>query len=706
MKKYFIFISIVTILLIGCSAGELITKNYYILEYYAHNEKDLLRQETPINASALILDADIPRSYSRKQIVIRHIGQRITYSNNELWGIDVSKIMSDLLSLRLNSYNVFKRTQREYWDKRPEYEILTQLHNIELNQSSRISTARLNITFILKKSGSEKQLAVYNKDTERSIHSNDIDDYVQTINEIFLEEADNFIQKILVQQGKIAAQKITEEDQSESLEEMQFEIYNDESISEGNGLLLLPDLTQTGYDSYYRIVDRHGYEQYARVGEAFPLMSGEYTIYYGSGDETQQMKKENVKIIPRYKQIVEPDWGCLIVDIIDENRNFVKVRYEIFDLETGESYGSEFPAEEEVGEQQKVWMLKPGLYKITVNSEPFSTYQNFTTVKVEKNKARMLTVVMSLDDDGNPEQMVGAGILGENFLEASQEKLRLNSAIHGNLNFNSDNETDKNVQEYTLNLNGQLENLLIYNLDPFHYSMRNLVKVGVSKETDRNFLLSADEFDLKNTLIYYFLENLGLYIRADVNTHFFSEKYIAEENFWAIKKNTLNNVKDSTLTNEFRTKPNFLPLIMKEGMGINFRLLNRSKASLSLRSGLGFRQEFRTDTFNKEESSFTDSINVEHLTFKEQENLITTGTEFSLIGDFELPLGLSYSINADLLLPFAEDEDYSIEWENVFNLKLFKYISLDYKLNLENQADKDYFITNHSLYLRITYFIR
>lgn len=706
MKKYFIFISIVTILLIGCSAGELITKNYYILEYYAHNEKDLLRQETPINASALILDADIPRSYSRKQIVIRHIGQRITYSNNELWGIDVSKIMSDLLSLRLNSYNVFKRTQREYWDKRPEYEILTQLHNIELNKSSRISTARLNITFILKKSGSEKQLAVYNKDTERSIHSNDIDDYVQTINEIFLEEADNFIQKILVQQGKIAAQKITEEDQSESLEEMQFEIYNDESISEGNGLLLLPDLTQTGYDSYYRIVDRHGYEQYARVGEAFPLMSGEYTIYYGSGDETQQMKKENVKIIPRYKQIVEPDWGCLIVDIIDENRNFVKVRYEIFDLETGESYGSEFPAEEEVGEQQKVWMLKPGLYKITVNSEPFSTYQNFTTVKVEKNKARMLTVVMSLDDDGNPEQMVGAGILGENFLEASQEKLRLNSAIHGNLNFNSDNETDKNVQEYTLNLNGQLENLLIYNLDPFHYSMRNLVKVGVSKETDRNFLLSADEFDLKNTLIYYFLENLGLYIRADVNTHFFSEKYIAEENFWAIKKNTLNNVKDSTLTNEFRTKPNFLPLIMKEGMGINFRLLNRSKASLSLRSGLGFRQEFRTDTFNKEESSFTDSINVEHLTFKEQENLITTGTEFSLIGDFELPLGLSYSINADLLLPFAEDEDYSIEWENVFNLKLFKYISLDYKLNLENQADKDYFITNHSLYLRITYFIR
>ncbi len=697
---------VVTILLIGCSAGELITKNYYILEYYAHNEKDSLRQETPIDASALILDADIPRSYSRKQIVIRHIGQRITYSNNELWGIDVSKIMSDLLSIRLNSYNVFKRTQREYWDKRPEYEILTQLHNIELNQSNRISTARLNITFILKKSGSEKQLAVYNKDTEKAIHSNDIDDYVQTINEIFLEETDNFIQKILVQQGKIEAQKITEENQSESLKEMQFEIYDDESISEGNGLLLLPDLTQTGYDSYYRIIDRHGYEQYARVGEAVPLMSGEYTIYYGSGDETQQMKKENVKIIPRYKQIVEPDWGCLIVDIIDENRNFAKVRYEIFDLETGESYGSEFPAEEEVGEQQKVWMLKPGLYKVTVNSEPFSTYQNFTTVKVEKNKARMLTVVMSLDDDGNPEQMVGAGILGENFLEASQEKLRLNSAIHGNLNFNSDNETDKNIQEYTLNLNGQLENLLIYNLDPFHYSMRNLVKVGVSKETDRNFRLSADEFDLKNTLIYYFLENLGLYIRADVNTHFFSEKYITDENFWAIKKNASDIVKDSTLTNEFRTKPNFLPLIMKEGMGINFRLLNRSKASLSLRSGLGFRQEFRTNTYNKEDEDFTDSTGVSHFSFKEQENLITTGTEFSLIGDFELPLGLSYSINADLLLPFAEDEDYSMEWENILNLKLFKYISLDYKLNLENQADKDYFITNHSLYLRITYFIR
>ena len=51
----------------------------------------------------------------------------------------------------------------------------------------------------------------------------------------------------------------------------------------------------------------------------------------------------------------------------------------------------------------------------------------------------------------------------------------------------------------------------------------------------------------------------------------------------------------------------------------------------------------------------------------------------------------------------------AVEWENVFNLKLFKYISLDYKIRLRNKQSEDgneYIVDRHTLFLRITYFLR
>ncbi|MBU1873063.1 hypothetical protein KJ688_04940, partial [bacterium] len=95
--------------------------------------------------------------------------------------------------------------------------------------------------------------------------------------------------------------------------------------------------------------------------------------------------------------------------------------------------------------------------------------------------------------------------------------------------------------------------------------------------------------------------------------------------------------------------------------------------------------------------------------FSALSSLSKRGTEVSVVGNFQLPLNLTYYTNADFLFPFRSDEATTIEWENVFNLKLFKYISIDYRLRLRNkQAEdgKDYLVDRHALFLRITYFLR
>ncbi|MBC8416640.1 MAG: membrane integrity-associated transporter subunit PqiC, partial [Candidatus Cloacimonetes bacterium] len=393
-KLGILFFGTLFIFLLGCSAGELISPNYYILEYYQHSEKEELRQETPLDLSVYVYDTKIPKIYNKNQIVIRHFGPRITYSNYDLWGVKLSKTIPDLISKRLNSYNIFKRTQREILDTRADFEIITNLNNIELVKSETVQLARLNIDFVFRKSERADILVKHSVNIEKTLLSEDMDTFVQVINDVLLKETDNFIRKIILYSAMDTEAVLPSIITREEVEPLIFEISEEEEISSGKGLLLLPAITRTDNEPSYTIIDKYGYEQSGQIGTAIPLLEGIYSIKYGSGLANQLMEQDNIKIVPRYKTIIEPDWGCLIVDIMDEKRNFAKVRYEVFDLEKGESFGSDFPAEEEVGEQEKIWVLKPGRYKVTVNNEPFNTYRDFTTVFVKKGKVQKLTIVM------------------------------------------------------------------------------------------------------------------------------------------------------------------------------------------------------------------------------------------------------------------------------------------------------------------------
>lgn len=710
MRKYILISAMLILLIAGCSRGELLIRNYYILDYMDHTETTELIQADPIDLNVFIMDARVSNTYNRNQIVVRHFGPRITYSYYDLWGVKLSKIVPNLLQTKLQNYNIFQRSSREVLSSKPDLEIVTILNNIELYQSDRFWQARVNIEFMLRKVGSDRILVQHSSNNERRLAEESMDTFVQIANEILLEEMDKFVLKILAEfkdQGEIELPLATEESLRIKLEAIQKEA---EEIHEGFGLLYLPALSKTENEPYFLAeTEGENEEVYSGLmGEPLPLPSGKYTIYYGSGQINDRMKMANVEIIPRYKTIIEPDWGCLIIDVIDEDRNYAKVRYEIYDLESGQSFGSGFPAEEEIGEQPVVYVLKPGYYKITINNVSFNTYRDFTTTLIETGEIKKLTIVVETDEDGNPLSMVGAGVLEESFLQRNLGRLRFSSAVHGYVNLNSDNENDEKTHNTTISLNSQFQNYLIYDYDKFHYSMKNLIEIGTSKSSDQDFRLASDEFDLKNTAIYYFMKNLGIYSRFDINSHFFSSSYYSSEDFYGTKIDIDGNVVvDSLLVNDIKISSPLFPMVLKEGFGINYRILNQAKAKLSLRAGFGMRQELNNDVYRL--SKIENAGNKEYREYHEIDSESKTGTEISVVGSFILPWNISYSTNADFLFPFGEEEDYTMEWENVFNLRLLKYISLDYKLKLIHKMpdmSDDYISRNHTLFLRISFFLR
>ncbi len=689
-------------LLIGCSSGQKLVTSHYILEYLPYTEDVKLIQETPIPKTVQIVDTKIPAMYDRKQIVVRHFGPRITYSEENVWASNLTDIVPQLISTRISRYRVFGIVQRDFLSQRPEYEIHSRINNIEVLSSENVMQARLNMEIALRVAGDEKTLVRHSFDREKSLVSGGFEDFVQNINEMILAETDIFILKVL------ATLKDGEEldfgDDGEKLADSYLELIESESDTAISGLLVMPNLSRTDNEPYFKVLDEKFDEiATARMGDPVKLSPGIFTVLYGSGTEDQMMIRRNVKINPRYKTVLEPDWGVLTVNVMTPNRDYVKARYELFSSTTGESYGSEIPPDLEQGEQQKVWVLKPGHYKITINNEPFNAYQDFATVYIESGKAQEFKLIVNIDEEGNPTHLIGAGILDESESYKGMGNWRSSRAIHGNISFAQNNESNEDDPVSSILMNTQFDNRLLYRKDRVHFSHKGLIELEATDGNKSDFRISYDEIDLKNTLIYYVLGNIGFYTRYDLESHIFPGNDFHESNQPYIM---ISLAGDSTINEtgktKIQTKDSFFPLVMKEGIGLNLRLLNKPKATLNLRSGFGIRQDLYKDTYERAE--MTDGFQV----YRELESVHSQGTELSLVGNFRLPLGLSYSLNADVLIPFDKSANKVLEWENDFNLRLFRYISIDYKLKLKNRVTDDgsYISEDHKLFLRWTYFLR
>jgi len=708
MKKIILLSITLFILLSACSVQKASTRNYYILENYNHNINSDLVQSKPLSDAILIRRTNVMDTYNRRQIVKRYFGPQLTYSDENTWATKLSEAVPLLIAARLEVYKVFKEVKFSYELEKPEFELDTTIDNVEymVDEQENINFARLKISFQLKSTQTGSVVLQHAVDRKKLMQIEDYALFVQEINDLILIETDNFTKSVIAYLNNDLTQDEYLDNISDQKNENFMEIPSEENVGSDTGLLFLPALTRTENEPFFKVTDKFGYEQTGIMGETLPMLSGKYKIKLGSGAVNQQMEKE-VEIFPRYKTVVKPDWSCLIVTVIDEQRNLVKARYGVYDAKNGESYGYEIPADTDIGEKDNVWILKPGLYKVTINNEPFNTYIDFTTVFLEAGKTQKLTIVVS-DEDGNGDiSVVGAGILDEDIDSSALTNLKVSSAVHGNFNMISNEVSDSEV-ETTTNLTAQLENRVTYDSYPVHYNMRNLIEVGSSKASNEDFKVSSDDFDLKNTLIYYLGKKIGIYSRFDAQSHFFDEHITDSEDFNYIKKDKDGNIiSQQEEVDRVQVKQPIFPISLKEGVGVNWRAINSLQADLYLRGGFGLRQEINKNYFS---DAGTEVIGENsYRVYQEEKSQYKEGIEFSAIGNMRLPYNIHYDLNADILLPFDKNESVTFDVEQVINMRLLKYLSLDYRLEISyvDPTDADsYFKNNQSLYLRLTYVLR
>lgn len=192
MKR--IYLAVLLLLLLAACFKLTVARNYYILDYISVLDKPELSLAKPLPFAVVVRDAQLPRTYDRTQMVIRHSAHRIDYSSNDLWAVRLSDAVPDLINDQINSYHLFKNCQREYLDNRPDYEIVVHLNRIELFQSPGYRAVNLNMDYYLQASDSRDYLLKYTLTKEEEVpEGQDMDIFARKASELIKEGTDQFL---------------------------------------------------------------------------------------------------------------------------------------------------------------------------------------------------------------------------------------------------------------------------------------------------------------------------------------------------------------------------------------------------------------------------------------------------------------------------------------------------------------------------------
>lgn len=720
MKKSFIFgLSLLVLLMTGCFAKvDKAATNYYVLDYQSSTEvSDLVMQNN--NGKALhVMNGRVNRTYNRNQIVVKESFYQVRFLADELWANRLSDAIPAIISQRLRAYNIFSSVSREATEKDPDYYLETNILNLEKIEGKQ-PRAFLRIEFILRDSSGEKTIVAHSAERYSQLIDNSTVYFVQVINNMIMEETNTFAAKYIAQSAgrPFVSSRDDAARRLSAPERYLTEQLENEETHPSFGELLLRTKANVNTEMKYSIEALDSLNTViatytAEFNEPIQLLTGRYRVIVGHNEDISMI----LDVHPMQRTVVPRDWSELRVRILDLSQDRVRQNYDIWsrneDVLGYDRVGQDFSiSDEEHGIDEKLWILPPGNYMVTLSGYSWSDLKDFTTVCLNHGDSHVLTIIVDPSSSSGT-IFVGAGILADE-MDVGGSKFH-KGVIHANVNISSNNEAKQDEPTYSLNLNGTLENTIDHEFKPFHYNLRSIYDVGANFSKNSDFKINLDGYSMKNTFLLYpwskgkkLLNNFAVYARADLNTHFFDEYTYFDKDYNIILLDRENNELETILNQDkLRTKVALSPIKLKEGGGLTYRLNLGPNSTVSLRGGYGWQQDLSSRAFSHKESKTVDGVPYE--VYMELPNKYDRGIEATLIlsaGNIFKIFSLNSSVDA--LFPIGDVGVMPrIENENRLNFRIYRNVSLDFRLNLhyDESSNQDWWVYDYSAYLRMSLF--
>ncbi|MFO8144370.1 MAG: ABC-type transport auxiliary lipoprotein family protein [Candidatus Syntrophosphaera sp.] len=712
----FLLLLVILFTLGGClSRIDRTTTNYYVFDYKESTENPELRMKQPLPLSLEVLDAEVNRTYAKSQLVVKENYSRIRFLQFDLWANRLNDAIPNLIVQRLRAYNMFRNVSRSTLDFNAEYLLETKLLSLEKIESDN-PKAYLEMEFYVRDWNTREIILSHKATRYKDLPDESMVYLIQSYNEMLMQETDILTAKMRMEFSDDYEAGLMKRSQAQKLEEFVYTEASQSAQITADGELLLVLQSPTKAEIRYDIVglddeDQVIFRDDGEFNQEKFLSPGKYLVTLG---ENQEIEIET-EVFPKMRTVVSGKWAELVVKIIDESQTRVRLPYDIWQQNPSEQgfipYGSDTSlGDDDLGQPDKVWIMHPGNYMVRLDGGPWNELVDFTTVTLNEGDSEVLTMVV--DPSGEKNLLLGAGILGQEEIAPDRPIIHY-GAVHTNISLVGNNSVDRDDPYNSITLTGQLEN----NIDAeFPYSLlttRSMYDLGFTKSTDNDLRISTDDYSLKNVLLFTpwinseAYKNFSLYGRADLQTHFFD----TYSNFSQNKNLILIPVEGDSiiLTDKARlkTKSAFFPMRLKEGTGITYRLVLNPKTSVSLRCGYGWQQEINQDSYSFDRTGYSqipgDSLRYD--IYVENPNQYNHGIESTLVlSAINILNFLRINSTFDVLFPMdSSGAGVRFENENRFNIKLYRNISLDLKLNVKyDKSQKDWVVYDYGSYLRLS----
>lgn len=421
-----------------------------------------------------------------------------------------------------------------------------------------------------------------------------------------------------------------------------------------------------------------------RPGRRIVVPPGEHQLRFGSAPERLQIRAP-VTVVAGQTAVADVPWAAIQIDVVDPQ--FVPFRgtYELIDLDDREVVGLGFGADALLGERLKVWVLRPGIYKIV---QPGGTYRdrtNFATVRLMPGEYLNYVLVQNPDTA----EFKGAGL---STTPTGNETWMLRGLLGGDFTF-VQSEIASTERGWSVALNLFFDVTARMSLGAHRWLSRFELEQGQTRPQGADRYRSLrDRFFLHTIYSYALVQWFGPYVRTGAESkvlprteEFDSPREIFDED--GVSLGTLERVR---LATSF-----FAPTELIQGAGGNVQIFRSRDIELDVRLGVGARQVIPRGAMVLQGARRV-PLPAESV----------EGVESSAIGSARLGRWISVSTEFDSLYAFEADRGFIFSWRNQINLRLASFASMAYRFNaLRNEVlTLDSGVqTEHTLQLRFSY---
>ncbi|MBO4698757.1 DUF3078 domain-containing protein [bacterium] len=435
----------------------------------------------------------------------------------------------------------------------------------------------------------------------------------------------------------------------------------------------------------------------SEVGKRIILPPGQYKIYIGSVPINFQQSVE-VTVEKERVTVVQPIWSALIIRTIDQNNNDIRESYSIMDEETKIQIASGTGADILRGEKDRIWILRPALYRIAKRGESPYSYQNFVTVNTRAGEVSSVQLIF----DDKTLAVVGGGEVKSDLNELkSNAKWSFKGSVSGNFalvntSFLQGGSGSENNFTFGANLNLSL----IYDDDNFLFINRLEITEQFQKSENEKLRFIKDLMKFDSSFIYRINRYIGPYISARVRTPF-AYRYIVtpgRQNTSIVESDgAKSEIEPETL---FVYSKSFSTTIIQEGIGLNADYSYGNILKLNGRVGWGFRQDL--NPFAYDISQLENDYEISRLSYFTS----LYGPEFYFYFSWFPFSFFEIKEEFDALLPVDNVDNFSFLSRSTVSIWISRFAAIEYEFEVEKSASlkSNRTITSeHSLTVQIYY---